>query len=497
MKKQITGAIIALAFILTLGFGPFGNVGMIQNSWTTNRPPTAVQGVDNLSVSNLPQSKVWNFFGDTSNTVARLHDIGQSNGNYVLKYNGVSDGQTATNLTAYGLTSPSGIVFDGTHSLDYDGLGTLDGANMSMGLDGSLVVNGSTTTGTLLAGTDIAALGSGVIGTTLRVVGPITNTALSPSKLVATGPGTNLTSSAYSDQTIADLQTATNAFIRTNAGTGYFTLLYSPTNTAQASNQVVQTIQGLAGQTNDLARFQSNGTTVVAIKPSGAIGIGISAPTNMLDVIGNAHVSGTLFFDGANPPISSSGILRLNSGTQVSFQVAGTTYAVANTTTLGPNADNSLFLGGPTQRFKEMYGVGFVLTNSNVGIGTATPTRGKLDIAGTLYAPTNTAPFFTTNFSTLLVTNLALPQRALLFVQLAFDDVTGGIPSCTVIATNTVSTNNFGSISPTLNGLTLVGTQTITNHYTYVLDTNQVIKITDTSTGGASTRMVQSILFGL
>src|SRR5207247_9493999 len=99
-----------------------------------------------------------------------------------------------------------------------------------------------------------------------------------------------------------------------------------------------------------------------------------------------------------------------------------------------------------------------------------------------------------TTFTPLLVTTLALPQRSLLFIQLAFDDVTGGIPSCTVIATNTVATNNFGTISPTVNGLTLVGTQTITNHYTYPLSTNMVLKVTNPSSGRAAVRLLQRIL---
>lgn len=105
---------------------------------------------------------------------------------------------------------------------------------------------------------------------------------------------------------------------------------------------------------------------------------------------------------------------------------------------------------------------------------------------------TNNAPLTVISYNTLLITNGA--GRGIVVVDLAFDDLTGGNPSCTVIETNLISTNNFGVISPNLSGLTLVGTDSVTNIYTFFMQTNSIIKITDTSSGGAAVRMITNSL---
>lgn len=94
-----------------------------------------------------------------------------------------------------------------------------------------------------------------------------------------------------------------------------------------------------------------------------------------------------------------------------------------------------------------------------------------------------------TNSTQLTLTNLQ-SCRGTYIINLAFDDVTGGNPSCFLYETNLVWTNFLGTISPNLSGLTLVGTVSTTNLYTFPAQTNSTLVIRDTSSGGAATRKV-------
>lgn len=375
--------------ILTLLLIAWNGIGAPQpttalNPFSTNRPPQPVFGDNNVAISNriagAGGGTSWNFYGISPSTVARLDDVTNIAGNYIPKYNGPSNGQTATNLTAYGLTSPSGIVFDGTHSLDYDGFGLLDGANLSMILDGSLSVNGNAGVGSLSAGT-VETTGLEVIGTTLRVVGLITNTALSPSKLVSTGTGTQLVSSAYSDADITALQAATNAFIRTNAGTGYFAQLYSPTNTALASNQVAATFKGLTGQMGDLSQWlSSTGATNALIASNGMLRLAGGSAT-VPGIVGFADTLTGISFKtagiGSHVSILANGdkyaftssYLMLASGQSIGWNAS----SPINT---GANPDTQITRSGVnTNSFGLATGTGNIIAsnavfNGNVGIGT-------------------------------------------------------------------------------------------------------------------------------
>lgn len=95
----------------------------------------------------------------------------------------------------------------------------------------------------------------------------------------------------------------------------------------------------------------------------------------------------------------------------------------------------------------------------------------------------------TTTTTQILITNIN--ARGILFLQLAFDDAVTGLPSCTVVATNMISTNNFGVLSPAFAAVS----GSVTNHYSYPAQTNCIFVITDTSGAGAAVRVLQSQMF--
>src|SRR5260221_9686622 len=350
MKTRILALLFILS-VLILCFAAVPPPGVMMewlNSWTTNRGVLPVMGSNNLAITNRISGAgggtSWNFYGISPNTVSRLIDntnipravVGQSNGNWVAKFNGASDGQMATNFTAKGtfLTveqnfslGDSGAFYDPNASRflawDDSGVGTLT-LGIGSANYGSVLINTKQTNSDTLdvsgGAQSFSALyllnGSAVhtTGGKSSFDGSVYFSPPTASRLAAFD-GANpphLTNSVYSDQTITDQQTAlagltnlntsatnysvnasnalqtqitvatnalnvasnalrtavgtTNNYVLTQSGTmnnvsstnGNFN---SPTNTATASNAVVATFQGLVGQSNDLARFQSNGTT--------------------------------------------------------------------------------------------------------------------------------------------------------------------------------------------------------------------------------------------
>ncbi len=119
--------LISLLLLLTLNAFGAPQPTTYLNAWTTNRSVLPVFGDNNLAVSNriagAGGGTSWNFYGISPNTVARLKDatnianaivtntIASSNGNYIPKFNGPSDGQIATNVSLVG----------GTGLYDYEG----------------------------------------------------------------------------------------------------------------------------------------------------------------------------------------------------------------------------------------------------------------------------------------------------------------------------------------------------------------------------------------
>lgn len=265
---------------------------------------------------------------------------------------------------------------------------------------------------------------------------------------------------------------------------------------------------------NTLFHVRSNGVALIGTNATGwgaisnntattnlSLSVGANAPSIYIGAGGNVGIgTGTpmspLNVVGPNLAQAGKGVAMFtdNNGQMGSAIIIGYT-GVANNRYKSISADGSgMYFGVLADALTTLpTNVMTLLNTGNVGIGTTTPGY-KLHVAGDAYLPTNAAPFtVVSNAPAVLITNLN--QRALLVLKLAFDDVTGGIPSCTVVATNLISTSYFGSLSPTLSGLTLVGTVTVTNDYSYPMQTNAIFKITDTSSGGAAVRVVQALVF--
>ena len=130
------------------------------------------------------------------------------------------------------------------------------------------------------------------------------------------------------------------------------------------------------------------------------------------------------------------------------------------------------------------------INGGNVGIGTTNPAV-ALDVRGRMYAPTNTAPFSLTTGTSTLFTNSN--NRSQVVLQIAFRSAGSGVPSCSIVSTNLVSTNKY-VVSPIPAGLDI--TASVTNLYTLPVQTNAVVRVTDTSSGGARITLIDYKMFG-
>lgn len=191
------------------------------------------------------------------------------------------------------------------------------------------------------------------------------------------------------------------------------------------------------------------------------------------------QVNGGLYNNGG------SGDIGFNGGAWASFYVLN---AAGKAIFFGPSADSKILY--------ESSGVFSYYMNTNKFSGVVIATNGFTAPSGGVFSGngsglTNIGNFYfvSTNSTQLTITN-AQNCRGVFTVNIAFDDVTGGNPSCTVWETNSVFTNFFGTISPNLSGLTLVGTVSVTNFYSFPAQTNSTLTIVDTSSGGAAVRKI-------
>jgi hypothetical protein len=136
----------------------------------------------------------------------------------------------------------------------------------------------------------------------------------------------------------------------------------------------------------DIARFYDNATMVMVIKDGGNVGIGTTSPGYKLDVSGSfrATENGALATSaGTNVVIgnvAADGKLRVDGAVRAEgFRTAAGTPGVpsyrfvndANTGIFNPGADILAFTTGGSERLR-------INDTGNVGIGTTSPTQGKL-----------------------------------------------------------------------------------------------------------------------
>lgn len=87
------------------------------------------------------------------------------------------------------------------------------------------------------------------------------------------------------------------------------------------------------------------------------------------------------------------------------------------------------------------------------------------------------------------------PQRALAEVEMVLTDAVGGVPQFKVDVEHGTQTTNNWQVSPIGGGLGATLTTPITNRYSFRLSPSSVVKITDTSTGGATSALSKSVVF--
>ncbi len=292
------------------------------------------------------------FLRDWAEYCARLTDLTNSgNGLFVKKFNGPSDGQIATNFTAEGATIHGGAVIDGNvtfaNDVTFDTSLNVPTAVISHLTVSDLFASIFTNSGfSFIQNLRCAAFTN---------VDSATFLGLSASKLAAFDANKVLTNATISESDITGALFNTNLYIRNQNGLGTNTLLISPTNQPSASNQVAMTVNGVAGQTNNLVEWGTNGVRRGRIEAAGhLISDGYVASTNGLI---NTNIAGhfwrtenlgngftwSLDFDGStmisvnNSANINASSISMNGSTlsDSSRNIKGTSIALGTATALG------------------------------------------------------------------------------------------------------------------------------------------------------------------
>jgi len=229
------------------------------------------------------------------------------------QYNGFTFGYANSGTNVYiQATSSSGdphmdfLMYVNTNNvghnydLDIDLNRSLIGLSSTDSQSRFVIANGDAfSTGNMLLATlrGILKMALGTNGS-LFIAGTITNTALSPSKLVATGTGTNLTSSAYGDSDIAGWLATSNSFVKIQNGT---------------ANALIETNSTLIGA---VARPATGATTPafavgntnlsstnLYVGTNGNVGINTNAPSVPLEVTGPSGTANILTVTSNGNPI--------------------------------------------------------------------------------------------------------------------------------------------------------------------------------------------------
>lgn len=192
--------------------------------------------------------------------------------------------------------------------------------NGSLSIVGNIVVddNGGAGSGTIVAETKITSLG------TLLVVGSITNPTLLPSRLVSTGTGTNLVSSAFSDTDVNNLQGATNQInIRVIALEGITNHLKVTVQTNGVAVGFATNLNFLPGSGITLNATNVAGTNTIFISSTGGSADGV---TNIVSLSTSNAVSKPL----TNSFVDKVATFRgLEAGANISITANASNYVIA------------------------------------------------------------------------------------------------------------------------------------------------------------------------
>ncbi len=370
-----------------------------KNPFSTNQNHLPVMGTNSISISNtIPGGSLWTFYGATANTVARLGDI-PSSGNFVMKYNGPSDGQIATNLTLQG----SDLFVPSLFTIQDDNTSTVmswDGTTLNLGRDYSklFIPIPQTNSGTLDVAGAITAYGGISVenGATIHgganINGSVTfgddvlfDTSINAASIAANSGqishllATDLTSTFITNTSLAKIETVKADNVTVNFVTGSRLAEFNSSNQLTNSAYSDADIAALQAATNSL-QTQLTAATNALVTASNALNLAI-ANTNAFIRNQNGLGSNTFLISPTNQPsLSNQTALTVNGLVgQTGALISGTSNGTAQVfcvdrsgNVIISNSLPSLILSNNAHKFSLDTSDGFTLNFKQDGSSQAT-----------------------------------------------------------------------------------------------------------------------------